>query len=777
MYQTNYPADALIPAQKTAERVGLEEGVAKLKDLVREEASWTDGDHNPGNLLTKQRQSDMGIATAPAPILPPRQAEGIPPRAADCQPGRGRIFVEASQYTLKCLHKFASATWRSLPSYLAFYLLLLVTVFAAWQGRKPVMVIAPFQMPDKSGLPFSGDTIANVLQDRLAQIHDEIERQRNDNRLHAMDLHSLGKTGLQIPPQSAHFSRMEVPTRFVVEVKGLSYQGLIAVARAVMGTETTVSGDLVLNSKNGGSFILIARTAHGGPWQSGSHPQTAEGLELASRELAEKILESLDPPLAGVVFLNQGQVRRALVVLRETSERNPKNVAAKLALCAGMEAQQLYHDAVECYRSALSMKLSPPETLKIEERQALAGWLWRREGGPRTFEELAYKRHYTGALLSLGQVLDDTGEHARALRVYEEYLKARDGESKGDPRSTAIAHMSIATAYSKLEKHEEALTEFQKALDTIPGDAVVLVQRGMELADSGQLDAGIRELQSVVEENKNADVVPLALFRLGQLVEKRGEFKKASEYFRAAAERSPDYFEFHNSLATSLARQGRLHEALSEFREAAKLSSKRVDRKYFDVLANQWLGNALQAFCNYDGAASAYEEALRLKPDYRTARSELGHVFERRGQVARAIQEYRKALDTEPSELDLDEWLVMREGSQVSLGKALYEEGNYPEAGLRFGNAIDLNQANVEARYGLALALHKQGRGQEAALQCEALNDLRPDDAKYRACPRQLPQSKRINSACPPAHQAPQTGEMLLVRSVRATPDVGSGIR
>jgi hypothetical protein len=44
MYQTNYPANALGPADKTAAKVGVEENVAKLKDLVQEEdkglAGW-----------------------------------------------------------------------------------------------------------------------------------------------------------------------------------------------------------------------------------------------------------------------------------------------------------------------------------------------------------------------------------------------------------------------------------------------------------------------------------------------------------------------------------------------------------------------------------------------------------------------------------------------------------------------------------------------------------------------------------------------------------------
>jgi hypothetical protein len=45
MYQTNYPANILSPADKTAARRGHEEGVAKLKDLVQEEdkrlAAWS----------------------------------------------------------------------------------------------------------------------------------------------------------------------------------------------------------------------------------------------------------------------------------------------------------------------------------------------------------------------------------------------------------------------------------------------------------------------------------------------------------------------------------------------------------------------------------------------------------------------------------------------------------------------------------------------------------------------------------------------------------------
>src|SRR5215469_3294573 len=689
----------------------------------------------------------MGTGIAPARIPPSEQPEEVSAPSTAQQPSKGRILVGVWRDRL---YKVALGVWRSLPSYLAFYLLVLVTAFAAWQGWKRVMVISTFQMPDKANLPFSGDTVANALQDRLAQIADEIDQQKNDKKLHPTDMHSLAQLGSQIPAQDAQFAHPEVPTRYAVEVKGLSYQGIIAVARAVMGTETTVSGDLVLVGKDGRNFILIARTESRGPWQSDPYPQTAEGLNLASKDLAEKILENLDPALAGALFLKQGRAERALAVLKQASDGNPKDLGAKLRLCQGMEANEFYKDAVQCYEVARNMG---PE---VEERLARARWLkGDRELGLEGFEELAHKRHYTRALISLGIALDDMKKPQEALSSYKQFLSAgvtRDpwfdfgnNESRSDLRSIAIAHMSMATADAELKRHEDALAEFQKALDTLPGDALVLVRRGMVLADAGDLDAGITELQGVVEKNESADVVPFALFQLGVIFERKGEWEKAAGEFRTATERRPDWGEAHNRLAKSLTRLGRFPEARSEFGQKAKLSSNLVERKYAEVLGNQWLGNALQDLCNYDGAASAYQRAIDLKPDNRIAYIELGHVFERQGQSARAIEEYRKALAAKPNELDVGDWLVI---TDIRLGEALLTEGNDLEAISRFSDAIEHDQQNFEAHYGLALAFHKQGREQEAAAQCEAVNKVLPDDPVYHTCPRQPAPWERANTSC-----------------------------
>lgn len=689
----------------------------------------------------------MATATAQVRTALDEQPQESPAPSSAPLSSRGRIILAVIWRDGIC--SATSVAWRSLPSYLAVYLLLLVSAFGAWQGRKQVMVVSPFRLPDKASLPFSGDSVANTLEDSLSQIDQEIERQKNDKRLHATDMHSLEQAGSQLPPQNAPFVRMEVPKQYAVEVKGLSYDGLIAVARAVMGTGTMVTGDLVLDGPDGGKFILIARSEDKGPWQSDVYPQTAEGLKLASKELAEKVFESQNPASAGVFFLNQGQVERALGLLKFASEKNPRDLSVKLAFCQAMEANEFYRDAVGCYEEARRLKSGSPDL--IDERLAQAHWL----AGDRSlalgnFEELAHKRHYRRALLELGKALGELQQYDKALAAYDEFLKPA-----GDapvPQDLAIAHVGKATVFAKLARHKESLNEFHNALDLIPGDPLIRIHRSVELANQGDLDAGITELRSIVEQNKNEDAVSFALYQLGDLYEKRGEFESASEQFRAATERRPSYKEAHERLAKNLTRLHRLREAFAEFRQTAKLSSNLVDRKYVDVLANQWLGNTLQGLCDYAGAGSSYREVIRLKPDYRIAHSELGHVLERQNQLPQAVEEYRKALMVTTNELDSNEWSVI---TNIRLGQVLLKQGKTVDAVSNFGTGVEKDPANAEAHYGLALALRKQGRNEEAAVQCEKVVAILPGDPVYRTCPQEPAPWERANTSCPRHGSAP----------------------
>src|SRR5207253_1744172 len=300
---------------------------------------------------------------------------------------------------------------------------------------------------------------------------------------------------------------VQAPPRFTVEVKGVSYERILSIARAVMGTESTVSGDVIVNGKE---FTLIARTADAGPWVSVSSQISAEGLIQASRDLAEKIVATQDPILAGVALLKKGQVDQGLAALNRARSLNPTDARLKLNLCTGFGANRRYDEAIECYKDMLRMKPSSPQE---------------------------------------------------------------------------VAHLG---------KHDEALAEYAEALKYAPRDGLILVHKGLELAKAGDVNAGIAQLQSVVDENKNVDTAPFAFLQLGFLFQQQEDWQRADDQFRMASELRANYVEAHRYLPNAWVHEGRQSEALWEYNRVAKLSPSDVERGYSQTLANQWLGNALR---------------------------------------------------------------------------------------------------------------------------------------------------------------------------------------
>src|SRR5262249_5774348 len=160
-----------------------------------------------------------------------------------------------------------------------------------------------------------------------------------------------------------NFRRVQPPPRFAVEVKGVSYERLLSIARGLMGTEITVSGDLILQDDE--QFILVARAADSGPWKSAPRPLSAEGLEQASRDLAEQILGAQDPTLAGVALLRDGKVDEGLAMLNHARTLNPRDLALKLNMCMGFGANRRYKEAIDCYRELRDKTSDPGQEISL----------------------------------------------------------------------------------------------------------------------------------------------------------------------------------------------------------------------------------------------------------------------------------------------------------------------------------------------------------------------------------------------------------------------------
>jgi tetratricopeptide (TPR) repeat protein len=96
-----------------------------------------------------------------------------------------------------------------------------------------------------------------------------------------------------------------------------------------------------------------------------------------------------------------------------------------------------------------------------------------------------------------------------------------------------------------------------------------------------------------------------------------------------------------NNLGADLLRQGKLAEAVAEFRQAVT-----ADPGYAAAWRN--LGFALDKQGQADGAAAAYQKALHLEPEPNT-HNNLGVLYDKQGRTAEAIQEFEKALTLDPA--------------------------------------------------------------------------------------------------------------------------------
>jgi len=660
--------------------------------------------------------------------------------------------------------KLFSGVWPPQPSHLPHYLLALLAGFAGWRGHYPVTLVAPFELP-KAEMPFTGEIVADAVRDGLNSTFQEIESEKNNEKLRPteMDLPILRE--LNIPKFSAV---QDGPTHFDVEVKGMSYAAIVAAAHAMWRSETLVSGDVVLNA-SGNELTLIARTSTDS-WQSIPSPVTAEGLKRASRDLAEKILEMQNPTLAGAALIKDGQIDHAVALFERVQRAKPNDVTANLNLCMGYEASHRYPDAIKCYERVQNMKPDSPDD--VSERLAHAKYLYGEDGNRKKaidlFTVLA-KNGRNSALLELGKALEDTDDHKGALENYNEFLArtGKDGSGKDRNHELAIAHVNMGAAYAHQKDHQSALNEYKKALEYASGDVLVQVNLAVETAETGEVDAGIAQLKAVIEENANQDSIPFAYMQLGNLLAtKKHGWRNACEQYRKARESRPNYDEAHRRLASCLAHEGFLASALAEYTKVAKLSPREPERRYASVLANQWLGNALREHRKYAAAEFAYREALRLKPDYRAAQSELGFVLERQRHFEQAIQQYRVAADAKPSELDdkntpqvartrLEEALASQKEARRAeaiaelrvlmqrdvrdlecrfcLAKVLLDAGNFVEATTEYEAAIDLKPQSAAAHNGLAFALHKQHLVGQAIGEYRRAVSLDPNNPVYHA--------------------------------------------
>ncbi|MCE9547826.1 MAG: tetratricopeptide repeat protein [Planctomycetia bacterium] len=262
----------------------------------------------------------------------------------------------------------------------------------------------------------------------------------------------------------------------------------------------------------------------------------------------------------GLILLEDGPSKEALVLLQEAVELNPKWAEAHNNLGNALQALGRYPEAVVHYREALQLKQN-----YAEAHNNLGGAL-QAAGDPEAavreyHQALQIRPNYAEAHKDLSNALIMLGRSREAVMHCEEALRIKP--------QFAEAHNNLANALNSLGRPQEAVAHCQEALRLKPKYFEAHLNLGNALNAMGRHDEAIAQYEQALTIAPNqADVHN----NLGNALIALGRIQAASDQYQQALQISPDYVAAHINLANALKRLGRPQEALRHFQEAVRLS-------------------------------------------------------------------------------------------------------------------------------------------------------------------------------------------------------------
>ncbi len=174
-------------------------------------------------------------------------------------------------------------------------------------------------------------------------------------------------------------------------------------------------------------------------------------------------------------------------------------------------------------------------------------------------------------------------------------------------------------------KYQEAFDQFAFAAKIDTENEEVFFNLGFALSRLGREAEAIKAYQRAIEIFEDFGE---AHNNLGNLFVKQGKFKEAVGHFETALEINPEHAAAHNNLGKALSRQNLHTQAIPHYVKATQL-----DRMYIQAWCN--LGNSYLSQSRFEDAGKAFQNALRINPNFKPALSGVQRLRVQQGQSIR----------------------------------------------------------------------------------------------------------------------------------------------
>ena len=351
------------------------------------------------------------------------------------------------------------------------------------------------------------------------------------------------------------------------------------------------------------------------------------------------------------------------------------------------------HAVVE--REYLLRALGPRETDDREDSRVAAC--------VREIENCKEKKDYVSALNLANKLVVIRGkardwlEKANCLHNlerYDEALECYDRAIELDPKDKLALVRRGDLLNNNLQRYEEALASFGRAIEVDANYRPAWALRGNVLDNLKRYDEALVSFDRAIELNDSSQYI---WFLRGEVLNNLKRYDEALASFDMAIELDDYYLWAWVVRGIVLNSVKRFDEALASFDRAIELDT---NYQYICVLR----GDVLNSLKRYDEALESFDQALKLDANYQSA-------WASRGNVLNNLKRYEEALESFDRAIELD---ANNQLAWANRGNVLNDLKRYEEALESYDMAIKLDANNQSAWAKRGYVLYNLQRYDEA---------------------------------------------------------------
>ena len=331
-----------------------------------------------------------------------------------------------------------------------------------------------------------------------------------------------------------------------------------------------------------------------------------------------------------------------------------------------------------------------PESLSLQLREAqlMAGTGNVRLAIPRLRNLLAFEPTNDEIHLTLATLYSQLDQHQEAIHHYRQALDLGDAIFRGD------LFIDIALEYENIGHWEHAIEVLKEALQENPENETALHELGFCYESMGQSKEAIGAFQQFVDDHPYSCA---GWYNLGNALQRVGEHSKAIESYEFSLVIDDGFSPALLQKASALTMMEDYDQALECYRESMLMDAPQAN-------IYTLMGECKERVGSLNEAEEYYLCALELDGDFADAHVGLGVVAEMREDWTGSLKHFERAMALEPENVEY----------HILLGGILKKIGMHDEAGLIYANALRLEPENLEVHLEAAENLQADDRHEEA---------------------------------------------------------------